>query len=1157
MLVILDPSVPDSHDLSTGVLPGATVWQLDPELDGIVQISEYLDRQQGFTSLHLICHGAPGSLYLGQTKLALDNLNAYRTLLQRWQNAFSNFDFLLYGCQVAKGERGQTFVNALAEMTGAKIAASADFTGNADWGGTWALEYTTSAIAATLALKPEAIAAYSSVLAVFNPNDINQLIQSIKDANASPEADTINLAANTIYELTQAEQVDNFYGATGLPIILDDITINGNGATIQRAGNAPDFRIILIGGAGTVGFINGKGKLTLDNVTIKGGRVGPGLNASDDGGGILNSGGELIVKNSTITENYAEDDGGGILNTGTGQGLARVTIENSTISRNTAKGEDIFDGGAGIDNDGNKDNGALGAEMIITNSTITENSNQNGSGGGIRNVNGGVLTIRDSQITNNSSQFGSGIANGADPTISGTSLTIGNTNIANNSGGGLDVQDAFDADPTLSGPTTVINDGGNTVTTTNAPELLSDPASIRVTVASGPANPIITDGQPTPIAFGDITQGATQTFTTFKIENLGTDPLTLGTPTLVGTSPNAFVLDTQGFNGTLTQNQSTTFKVALKTDTLGTFDAAVNFTANDPQITDPFDFLIAGTITPPAPEIRVTIDPDGTPVLDEAPTPIAFGNSLFGTPQTFTTFKIENIGVQDLNVGTPVLAGGANSAFILDTGGFNGILGQNQSTTFTVALKTDTVGQFNEEITFTTNDPKINEPFNLRLTGAIDPTMLVELVDSQDRVIRTIMDGNPQPIVIGDLFPGSTPEPAKVRITNKGSQRIDLGVPTIAGADPASFTLDTAGFLTGLDANQSTSFAIAFNPTTLGTFDGKIEFTTTDTSIAAPPFDFAVRGILKPELPPAGSPQAPNKLDFNRGEKLFVVGTDGGNAVELQLTGDGASEFTQIAIAFQNANGSFGTPQPLFAPLPGRFRPNGFSVNAQKFLRPNTAPGQQFRIILQNIDGGTLSVEPEVIEIVDGEYSLRFAEGVVLNVRQTNAGPPRGLGSLQEQGREVLDLQELSGTVRGNFTVYREATFNNVVGFYEIDNANGTVGGFAPGSAGYARAALENRVTGLELAVSNQGTAGFSADLSGGKIYAPFLITNGTAEQFLNDNPNNTASGEIVAYFLYQDANPDRVDHIRLLGNNTFGFEDLRGGGDRDFNDIIAVADIV
>ncbi|NEU82388.1 DUF4114 domain-containing protein [Nostoc sp. UIC10630] len=34
-------------------------------------------------------------------------------------------------------------------------------------------------------------------------------------------------------------------------------------------------------------------------------------------------------------------------------------------------------------------------------------------------------------------------------------------------------------------------------------------------------------------------------------------------------------------------------------------------------------------------------------------------------------------------------------------------------------------------------------------------------------------------------------------------------------------------------------------------------------------------------------------------------------------------------------------------------------------------------------------------------------------------------------------------------------------------------------------------------------------------------------------------------------ANLDKTDHIRLLGNNTFGFEDLPNGGDKDYNDMI------
>jgi hypothetical protein len=39
--------------------------------------------------------------------------------------------------------------------------------------------------------------------------------------------------------------------------------------------------------------------------------------------------------------------------------------------------------------------------------------------------------------------------------------------------------------------------------------------------------------------------------------------------------------------------------------------------------------------------------------------------------------------------------------------------------------------------------------------------------------------------------------------------------------------------------------------------------------------------------------------------------------------------------------------------------------------------------------------------------------------------------------------------------------------------------------------------------------------------------------------------------------NSDKVDHIRLLGNNLWGFEDLTGGGDRDYNDMIVKLNIM
>ena len=56
----------------------------------------------------------------------------------------------------------------------------------------------------------------------------------------------------------------------------------------------------------------------------------------------------------------------------------------------------------------------------------------------------------------------------------------------------------------------------------------------------------------------------------------------------------------------------------------------------------------------------------------------------------------------------------------------------------------------------------------------------------------------------------------------------------------------------------------------------------------------------------------------------------------------------------------------------------------------------------------------------------------------------------------------------------------------------------------------------------------------------------------LDEALDNTAE----TYFSFLGANSDGVDHIRLLGDNIFGIEDLVSGGDFDFNDVIVEIDI-
>ena len=195
----------------------------------------------------------------------------------------------------------------------------------------------------------------------------------------------------------------------------------------------------------------------------------------------------------------------------------------------------------------------------------------------------------------------------------------------------------------------------------------------------------------------------------------------------------------------------------------------------------------------------------------------------------------------------------------------------------------------------------------------------------------------------------------------------------------------------------------------------------------------------------------------------------------------------------------------------------------------------------------------------DGNGSSDFNDFVV-NIQATDSPLPLGANLQDQQQGEVLDLISVdpTKTVQANFVVNREASYNNFVGFYKIADTQGIITdpltgiSLKPGDIDYAEAAVKNRIAGIDLQAANQSTATINGVFQGGSTFAPFIVINGSPDQLLDTNKSN----DPAVYFAYIGANSDGIDHIRLLGNNTFGFEDLAGGGDLDYNDIIIKANL-
>ncbi|MFE3451731.1 hypothetical protein ACFXJ8_22685 [Nonomuraea sp. NPDC059194] len=248
--------------------------------------------------------------------------------------------------------------------------------------------------------------------------DVPALKAAIVAANMS--GGTLDLSRKCVYTLTAAHD-----GVNGLPVITNNVTINGNFATIERQ-SADLFRLFEVAPGA---------RLTLRGITLRKGD----LNASADGGAVLvDAGGRLDVRGSSIRENTARN-GGGIFTAGS------TSANGSSISENTATG---FGGGIGVGGPsgsltmngsavtGNEGNfsGGLGFDFGTTGmiqATAINNNKANVNGGGL--ANDGTLTVRASQfIGNKAGGDGGGLANDRSVTIVNSTFYA---NTANRGGG--------------------------------------------------------------------------------------------------------------------------------------------------------------------------------------------------------------------------------------------------------------------------------------------------------------------------------------------------------------------------------------------------------------------------------------------------------------------------------------------------------------------------------------------------------------------------------------------------------------------------------------------------------------------------------------------------------------------------------------------------
>ncbi|WP_462386414.1 DUF4347 domain-containing protein [Acidovorax sp. Q11] len=436
-VLFVDSRVPDLQAIIASARSGVKVVILDPNESGVAQMAKALEGVHSLASISVVSHGDEGVLLLGNGPLFSGNLEQYQAQLKAIGAALgADGDLLLYGCDVGAGEAGAQFLQALAQLTGADVAASNDSTAGAARGGDWDLEVTSGQIEATAALDVQALEGYEFSLHTASVSTVAQLKAAIATGSTDGSADTITFTGNITFASAADAVAINVTDGHNMSIVGGGFTLSGG-----------NLARVLDVTAGTVsidnltianGFVTGTGG---DRTAGAGGAGGDAL-----GAGIYNAG-TLTITNSTISANKAAGGGGaggnlfngsaaGAGGGGGGYGSTFGGVGGNNFGGGIQAGPSAGVGGRGSGfNSGSNFLGGAGGSTVGGAGSNYGGGYSNGGAGGSANA-GGPLQIGGGGGGSGYDAAGGRGGNAAGGVYSIGTLTVTTSSITNNIGAG-------------------------------------------------------------------------------------------------------------------------------------------------------------------------------------------------------------------------------------------------------------------------------------------------------------------------------------------------------------------------------------------------------------------------------------------------------------------------------------------------------------------------------------------------------------------------------------------------------------------------------------------------------------------------------------------------------------------------------------------------
>ena len=245
------------------------------------------------------------------------------------------------------------------------------------------------------------------------------LVTAIGTVVAPPKAEALDRSAGTESELKSvlAELSENTNGPHSVTLTADitlsdghavysgtqDLTIDGDGHSVSGNDASRVFYFPILDGV----------TVTLTNMIVENGR---GSGEGSGGAGIKvnasgTNGGDLVVINSVVRNNFTTEDGGGIAVSYGGD----LTLIDSMV----------------LDNRGEDGGGVTGSHVEVIRSTVANNQADSWEAGG--GIFGGSVTLVNSTVTGNSAGDGSGV-------YSRGPLSMTYSTVSNNNGPGANIQ---------------------------------------------------------------------------------------------------------------------------------------------------------------------------------------------------------------------------------------------------------------------------------------------------------------------------------------------------------------------------------------------------------------------------------------------------------------------------------------------------------------------------------------------------------------------------------------------------------------------------------------------------------------------------------------------------------------------------------------------